>query len=668
MRLTKFFYITVMPLVAVMSMTTAHAATGVVTDVQFTGLQRVTAESLYPFLSITIGEVMTDEHLANSINALYATGNFSDVQAIYDAGVLRFEMIERPIIAEINYEGNTLIPKKGLEDGLKNAGLVKGNILKQATLLGVANELHQQYILQGYYNSDIQVEQTLLDGNRVKLDITFIEGKPAKVVDINIIGNAYFSDDDIKDAFALKETSWTRLLSKSDRYAQEKLNKSLDNLKAMYQNAGFIRFNIDNATLNISEDKKRVFIELAVTEGQQYNFGKVSFLGKTPYSQDELNEQVSFKEGEQYSKAKLETTTNNLKNKLGNDGYYFAQIRPVTRIDDDTNTVALEYYIDPVRPVYVRRINFLGNTKTQDEVLRREMRQLEGTLASNQKIELSRIRLMRTGYFKSVVADVKPVPNQLDQVDVNFTVVEQSTGSSTIAAGYSQSGGVTFQFDLSQRNFLGTGKGLNFGLSRSQTRENYNIGITDPYFTKNGVSQAVNAYYRKTKLNQKNVSNYITDSYGATLNYGYPVDENTRVSAGMNIDRTDVTGGRWMGISNVQDIINNGGKITTYTEDAERYNFEDDYKSYNLMLGWSHSTLDQPLFPTKGMNHNIDLTIGLGDQSYQKSITKPMYMCQWVKALWGVAIPNWVMVTICRFMITFMQGVMAPCGAMIIIV
>lgn len=639
MSSTKFYSMSVLPLVVMMSMASAHAvhgspsvhdhgSYGVVTDVQFVGLQRITAESLYPILPTTVGDSINQEQLSESIKSLYDTGNFSDVQVVNDDGVLRFLVVERPIIAEINYKGNTLIPKQGLEDGLKHAGLVKGSVLKQATLFGVANELQQQYILQGYYNSDINVEQTLLDGNRVKLDITFIEGKPAKVIDINIIGNDYFSDEDIKDVFALKEASWTRLLSKSDRYAQEKLAASLENLKAMYQNSGFIRFNIDNATLNVSEDKKHVFIEVAISEGQQYAFGKVSFLGNTPYSQEELNKQVSFATNEQYSKAKLDDTTANIKNKLGDDGYYFAQIRPIPRINDDTHTVDMDYYIDPVRPVYVRRINFFGNTKTQDEVLRREMRQLEGALASSQKIQLSRIRLMRTGYFKSVVADVKPVPNQLDQVDVNITVVEQPTGSSTIAAGYSQSGGVTFQFDLSQRNFLGTGNGLNFGLSRSETRENYNIGITDPYFTKDGVSQGINAYYRKTKLDDKNVSNYITDSYGATLNYGYPVDEDTRVSAGFNIDRTDITGGRWMGISNVQSIIDDGGRATVHTgNDKGRYNFENDYTSYNLMLGWSHSTLDKPVFPTKGMSHNVDFTIGLGDKTYQKaSYTGNLYL------------------------------------------
>ena len=272
MSSTKFYSMSVLPLVVMMSMASAHAvhgSYGVVTDIQFVGLQRITAESLYPILPTTVGGSINQEQLSESIKSLYDTGNFSDVQVVNDDGVLRFLVVERPIIAEINYKGNTLIPKQGLEDGLKHAGLVKGSVLKQATLFGVANELQQQYILQGYYNSDINVEQTLLDGNRVKLDITFIEGKPAKVIDINIIGNDYFSDEDIKDVFALKEASWTRLLSKSDRYAQEKLAASLENLKAMYQNSGFIRFNIDNATLNVSEDKKHVFIEVAISEGQQ---------------------------------------------------------------------------------------------------------------------------------------------------------------------------------------------------------------------------------------------------------------------------------------------------------------------------------------------------------------------------------------------------------------
>jgi len=610
-----------LPLVVAMMSVPAQAATFVVTDIGFTGLQRLTPDSLYPVLPIDVGDTVTDSSLAASIKALYATGNFANIQSRVEGSQLSFEVIERPIIAEVNFEGNKLIPEEGLEEGLASAGLSVGDVLKQSTLQAVANELQQQYISQGYYNSNIEVDQTLLDGNRVKLDVRFIEGKPAKVVDINIIGNSHFSDEDIKDVFAVKESSWTRLLSKSDRYAKEKLAASLENLKALYQNDGYVRFNVDNAVLNISEDKKSVFIEISLTEGNQYQFGEVNFLGKPTFESSELRELVTFAPNEQYSQANLDETTAALKNRYGNEGYYFAQVRPVPRINDETKVVDVDYYIDPARPIYVRRINFSGNLKTQDQVLRREMRQLEGALASNQNIQLSRTRLLRTGFFKTVNVDVRPVPNQPDQIDINYTVEEQPSGSSTIAAGYSQSGGVTFQLDLTQNNFMGTGDRVKASLSRSETRDAYSLGYTDPYFTENGVSQGISAYYRETKFDDRNVSNYVTDSYGATLNYSYPVDETKRVSAGINIDNTDVRGGRRLGVSNVDQIIDDGGSFENFTGEFEgRTGFKNDYTTYNLLLGWDYSTLDRPVFPTKGMSHTVDATIGLGDVNYQKLI------------------------------------------------
>ncbi len=619
MRTPLFMSAAGLPLVVAMMSMPVQAAEFVVTDIGFNGLQRLTPDSLYPVLPITVGDTVNDSSLAASIKALYATENFADIQSRVDGGNLRFDVIERPTIAEVNFEGNKLIPKEGLEQGLDNAGLSVGNVLKQSTLQGVANELQQQYISQGYYNSDIEVDQTLLDGNRVKLDVRFIEGKPAKVVDINVIGNKHFSDEEIKDVFAVKESSWTRLLSKSDRYAQEKLAASLENLKALYQNDGYVRFAVDNAVLNISEDKRSVFIEISLSEGEQYQFGDVNFLGKPTFENDELKELVTFAPEEKYSQAKLDDTTAALKRRYGNEGYYLAQIRPVPRINDDTKVVDVDYYIDPARPIYVRRINFTGNIKTQDEVLRREMRQLEGSLASSEKIQLSRTRLMRTGFFKTVNVDVKPVPNQPDQVDVNYTVEEQPSGSSTIAAGYSQSGGVTFQLDLTQNNFMGTGNRVKAALSRSETRDSYSLGYTDPYFTENGVSQGVSAYYRKTKYDDDNVSNYVTDSYGATLNYSYPVDETKRVSAGLNVDNTEVRGGRYLGVSNVQEILDDGGTQSD-SDTLGVSSFKNDYQTYNLLLGWDYSTLDRPVFPTKGMSHTVDATIGLGDANYQKLV------------------------------------------------
>lgn len=603
--------------VTMMMATQVHAADVVANDIAISGLQRITIDSLQTVLPFRLGQVVSDAQLAEGVSALYATGHFSDVQVYAQDGRIVYQVTERPLIAEINFEGNRLIPKDALEEGLRNAGLAVGQPLKQATVKMIESELANQYMMQGYYNTEITIKQTMLDGNRVKLDMTFAEGKAARVVDINIIGNQHFSDRDLIDEMAIKDNK-INPLSKADRYSQEKLAASLESLRAKYLNEGFVRFEVKDAKLNIDEEKNKVFVEISVDEGEQYRFGQARFMGDLTYPEDELNQLLGFKTGDGYSQAKLDQTTADISTKFGDDGYFYAQIRPVTRIDDASRTVNVDYYIDPVRPVYVRRINFTGNFKTQDEVLRREMRQLEGALASNQKIQLSRARLMRTGFFKNVTVDTRPVPNSPDQIDVNFTVEEQPSGSSTIAAGYSQSGGVTFQFDVSQNNFMGTGNRVNAAFSRSETREVYSLGMTDPYFTVNGVSQSINGYYRKTKYNDKNISNYVLDSYGASLSYGYPIDENQRLSAGINIDNTKVRGGRYMGISNVKQLMEDGGEISVDGNGIP--DFKNDYTTYNAILGWSYSSLDRPVFPTSGMSHNVDLTLGFGDKTFQKAV------------------------------------------------
>lgn len=597
----------------------AVAAPFVVTGVDFVGLNRVTAERLIPLVP-SAGQMVTDEGLADSIRALYATEEFSNVQSSVNGGQISYHVTERPIITELTFEGNKLIPKEGLSEGLKQAGLAQGQVLKQATAHAIATELENQYISQGYYNSKVKVEQTELEGNRVKLNIIFIEGKPAKVVDINILGNQHFSDDDIKSVMSLKESSWNKL-SRSDRYTQEKFATSLEALRAMYLNAGFVRFEIDNAVLNINEDKDSVFVEIKVTEGERYNFGKTNFLGNVHYPTEELSKLITYQEGAQYSQAKLDESTQQILAKFGDDGFYNAQMRPIRQIDDTSRVVNVDYYIDPARPVYVRRINFHGNVKTKDEVMRREMRQLEGALASNQKIQLSRARLLRTGYFKNVVVETRPVPNSPDQIDINFTVEEQPSGSSTLAAGYSQSGGVTFQAELSQNNFMGTGNKVNISFSRSETRDAYSLGLTDPYFTVNGVSQGMSAYYRKTKYDDKNISNYVMDSYGGTLSYGYPINERQRISGGINLDSTTVRGGRYMAIANIAQILEDGG-TSSFGYGANgalaTANFSNKYKIASAILGWNYSSLDKPVLPTKGMSHEVDFVLGFGDRNYQK--------------------------------------------------
>ncbi|MFV5502509.1 outer membrane protein assembly factor BamA [Acinetobacter sp. 226] len=659
-----------MPLALVSAMAVAQqvyaADEFIVQDIKFDGLVRLTPDNVYGLVPINSGDRVNDPIISNAIRSLYASGLFDDIKAVQQGNTLVFQVVERPVISKIELKGNKLIPKEALEDGLKKMGLAEGEVLKKSALQTIETELEQQYMQQGRYDADITVKTTPRPNNRVELLIDFVEGKAAKVFDINIIGNTVFKESDIKQAFAVKESGWSSVISRNDRYAREKMAASLEALRAMYLNRGYINFNITNSSLNLSEDKKNVFIEVSVDEGEQFKFGQTKYLGDALYKTEELQALQIFKEGEIYSQEKVNAVKQLLLRKYGNAGYYYAEVNVVPQINNDTKMVDLNYYINPGQQVTVRRINFTGNNKTADEVLRREMRQMEGALASNEKIDLSKVRLERTGFFKTV--DIKParIPGSPDQVDLNVAVEEQHSGTSTLAVGFSQSGGVTFQAGLSQTNFLGTGNSVSIDLSRSETQDYYNLSVMDPYFTIDGVRRGYNLYYRKTKLDDDyNVNNYVTDSFGGGINFGYPIDENQSVSMGLNIDQTEVTTGPYVSTYVRDYLLSKGGKATNRRTDvctaylysqadldvldkkprptnppegydikdkcldadrqtADLVDFDDQFKgdflTYNLNLGWSYNTLNRPMFPTSGMSHRINGEVALpgSDVEYQK--------------------------------------------------
>ena len=613
-------------------------------DIRVDGLVRLTQSNVLTMLPINSGDRVNDPAIANAIRALYASELFDDIKASKENDVLVFNVIERPVISKINLKGNKLIPKEALEDGLKKMGLAEGEVLKKSALQTLETELEQQYAQQGRYDADIKVETVARPNNRVDLDVNFNEGKAAKVFDINVIGNTVFEDDEIKQAFAVKESGWASIVTRNDRYAREKMSASLESLRALYLNKGYINFDINSSSLNISEDKKNIFIEVAIKEGEQFKFGETKFLGDALYKPEELKALQIYKDNATYSQEQVNAVKQLLLRKYGNAGYYYTEVNVVPEINNETHIVDLNYYINPGQQVTVRRINFSGNTKTADEVLRRELRQMEGALASNEKIDLSKVRLERTGFFSKV--DVKPVrvPNSPDQVDLNVEVEEQHSGTSTLAVGFSQSGGVTFQAGLSQTNFLGTGNRVAIDLSRSETQDYYNLSVTDPYFTIDGVSRGYNMYYRKTKLDDDyNVNNYVTDSLGGGLTFGYPIDENQNISAGLNVDNTKVTtgayvstyirdylkahGGKTINTSSYCPLDANGNSqideddltcdVTEKTFDSE---FEGSFLTYNLNLGWSYNTLNRPIFPTSGMSHRVNAEVALpgSDVEYQK--------------------------------------------------
>lgn len=598
-----------MPLALLSAMATVQqvyaADEFIVRDIKIDGLVRLTPAQVYPLLPIKSGDRIDATAISNAIRALYASESFDNITSRRQDDTLVLSVIERPIISSVELKGNKLIPKEPLLEGLKKMGIAEGQTLKKSTLQMMEAELEQQYMQQGRYEANVTVTTVAQPNNRVALNIDFVEGKAAKVVDINLIGNTVFSDAEIKQVFAVKETGWSSILSKNDRYAREKMSASLEALRALYLNKGYINFEITHSNLNLSEDKKSIFIEVAVSEGEQFKFGETKFFGDALYPVKDLQALQLYKNDQIYSQADVDNLKQMLLRKYSNAGYYFAEVNVAPKIDQDSKTVDLSYFINPGQQTTVRRINISGNTKTADEVLRREMRQMEGALASSEKIELSKLRLERTGFFKTVDMKVARVPNVPDQVDLNINVEEQHSGTTTLAVGYSQSGGITFQAGLSQTNFMGTGNSVAVDLSRSETQDYYNLSVTDPYFTIDGVRRGYNMYYRKTKLDEDyNVNNYVTDSIGGGLTFGYPIDENQSLSMGLNIDQTDVSTGPY---------------VSTYVNDYLEAN-GDSFLTYNLNLGWSYNTLNRPMFPTSGTSHRINAEVALpgGDVDYQK--------------------------------------------------
>ena len=612
---------------AMMLSLAAQAATEsfVVSQIEFDGLSRIPAESLKRQLAIQPGYTASPETISQAIKTLYQTKQFRTIVAKRDGNTLVFEVEEQPVVSSIELEGNKMIPTEALKDGLASFGLQEGEVVDPVLLNKIEQDLERQYVSQGRYNADIVIEQKpLAQPSAEQIDIKFYEGEPANIVDVNIIGNQAISDSDIRRVLLFRENSLLTTFSKKDQYTQEKLQASLENLRSLYLDAGYADFAINHAVLNVSEDREKVYIEVGLSEGDLYQFSNVSFLGDQKFTAEDLNEQVTIESNELFSRAKLTESTQNLKRLYGNAGYYYADIRPVPQVNKENRTVAVDFFVDPGQPIYVRRISFQGNEKTDGTVLRREMRQLEGSLASNDKIQLSSVRLQRTGFFSKVNTQVVRVPGTSDQVDITYVVEEQPSGTTSLAAGYSQNGGITFQAGLTQTNFLGTGNAVSIQVANSETYNDYSLSVTDPYFTVNGVSQTLSGYFRETKSDNLNINNYLTDSIGLKATYGYPVDENTRVSAGIGVDQTTIKAGRSIAISNLDYLQQNNNLNIDFDTSAEGERsirqFESDFLTYNLNLGWSRDTRDQPLYPTKGSLNTIAAEIAVpgSDVDYQK--------------------------------------------------
>jgi len=522
-----------------------HAQSFIVSDIRVEGLQRISAGTVFAAMPVGVGDLVDKNLIRSSARALFATGNFDDIQIGRDGNVLVIAVAERPSISEIVIEGNEAIETEALLDGLKGAGLSEGQVFKRSTLEGMQMELQRQYVQQGRYDASIETDVIPEPRNRVAINIDVNEGTVASIKHINVVGNSIYSDKELDDLFELKTTNWLSFIRSDDKYSREKLSGDLETLNSFYMDRGYLQFSIDSTQVSVTPEKDAVYITANVTEGEKFTVESVSLSGDLVLPEADLNRFLLVREGQTFSQQLVTSTEEYLTQRLGNEGYNFAKVTGIPEINEETNSVDMKFFVDPGKRTYVRRISFRGNTKTIDEVLRREMRQMEGAPASSLAIESSRVRLERLGFFKQARVETPEVPGHDDLIDLEFEVEEQSSGSIGASFGFAQTTGLILGVNVQQDNFLGSGKRVGIGLNSSAYQDSYNFNYTDPYFTADGVSRGFNIFFRSTDLEEVNVASYTTDTFGGAVNFGYPIKETERLGFSIGISNTDITAGRF---------------------------------------------------------------------------------------------------------------------------
>lgn len=587
--------LSMLPLALAMASMSVQADTFVVKDIRLEGLGRLSASSVYALLPVSAGDAVSDERSSDIVKALFASGQFEDVQVLRDGDALVVRMVERPSISSIELTGNQSINKDDLLKGLKSIGLSEGEVFKRAALDQVKLELQRQYAAQGRYGATVTAVAKPLPRNRVALAITIKEGDTARIKRISINGNNVFDDAKLLKSLQLQSSHLLSFIYGDDKYSREKLSADIETLRSYYLDRGYLRFTVDSTQVSLSPDKDQVYIDLNVTEGEPYKISDVRLAGELPVPEAELRGLLLTQPGQTYSQKVVTLTSEVLSRRLGRDGYLLADIQGVPELDDATKTAKLIYYINPNRVMSVRRINFSGNLKTDDQVLRREMRQFEGAQASGEKIDLSKLRLQRLGFFSDVKVENARVPGTTDQVDVNVAVTEQPSGSISASLGYSQNAGLVFGANVSQTNFLGTGNKVSLGLNRSDIRDSYNFSYVNPYFTPEGISRGYNLYLRQTKFDDLNISNYATDSMGGNISFSYPIDETETISFALGYDQTDIQLGSQPSEVVYDFIKRHGDSLGTFTGTTS----------------WQRNTLNRGVFPTAGGYQSVALEMGL---------------------------------------------------------
>ncbi|MBL8524837.1 MAG: outer membrane protein assembly factor BamA [Betaproteobacteria bacterium] len=589
----------------------------VIRDIRVEGVQRTEAGTVFSYLPVKVGESMDDEKAAASLKALYATGFYTDVRLEVENDVLVVFVVERPAIASIDIVGAKEFTKENLKDGLKQVGISEAKIFDRSILDRAEKEIKRQYTSRGFYSATVKTTVTPLERNRISLAFNIEEGEVSKIVDINIIGAKAFSESTLLKEFELSTGGWFSWFTKEDQYSKQKLSGDLEKLKSFYLNRGYLEFNIDSTQVSITPDKEKIFITLAITEGPVYKIGDIKFAGELKIPEAEMRSLLQFKPGETFSRQKIVDSVKAISDRLGNDGYSFANINPVPDPDKSKQVAAFTMFVDPGRRVYVRRINVQGNSRTRDEVVRRELRQLEAGWYSIDKINRSKERLERTGYFEDINVETPAVPGTNDQVDLNVTVKERNTGSLQFGVGYSSADKLTVSASVSQANIFGSGNQLSFRINNGSISKVYEVSYLNPYWTVDGVSRGFDLYVRDLNTASLSTGEYKSTSTGGGVRFGVPVTEYDAINFGFGYERNDL-------------------KLDAFS--PQRYldyvaTFGSRSNTVRGSFGFARDTRDSIYFPSRGYLVEAGAEVGLpgGDIKFWRLQTR----AQWLQPLWG---------------------------------
>lgn len=598
----------------------AHADSFIVRNIHVEGNQRVSTGTVLSYLPIKEGERFNSEQTPQIIRALYNTGFFSDVEVSSNNGILTVKVLERSVITAIHFVGNSKITNKQLLDALKQIGLSEGQVLNQAALSGLEQALVQQYYNLGCYNVNIKSEVTAQSRNRVIVNIKINEGPVAKIKSINVIGNTVFTEKELLKDFTLTPTNWFKLtfINHNDQYSKDKLEADLEKLRSYYMDRGYLKFNIDAVQVSLTPDKKHIYIVIHITEGDVYKIKGYSLSGDLLGQRAQIQKFIVLQKGEIFSRKKIMAINSLLEQFVGDYGYAMPDIKADPVINDAEHWVFINFKVDPGKRVYVRRISFSGNSKTDETVLRREMRQQEGAMYSLSKVNESKRRLANLGYIDNVDVKLNPVPGHSDQVDLDCKVKEAMSASATFNFGYSDADGFIYGASVSEQNFLGTGRGVSVQFNNSKYAKNYGLSYFNPYHTINNISLRFDAYAQTQDPGDIDLSSYTTDIYGASVTYGIPVSEYNRINLGYGYEYIKIKSDD-QSPKEVHDFIEEHGST---------------FNQAKIIGGWSHNKLDRAIFPTDGFAQSLSFEAYLPVASRALSFYKANYNASWYYPLY----------------------------------